>query len=210
MGGNIEKAFGGSNMDGTVNESNVTIESQGSKSTLDGIKMEVNYTAVEAEEWRKNQNPGYETYVTVNIKYTNNTDTTINKWESFIEAPDSKLLDNYSSDSKITENNGKYTINQDSRWTTGNIHSLPANGTYEIKDVHLMSKVKASKFVLTYNFVGKGNDGNSYQDTNTGFTVFGGNNKGGQTTTSNVLLKQGYCFAIYGGNNEGGTCPETK
>lgn len=210
MGGNIEKAFGGSNMDGTVNESNVTIESQSSKSTLDGIKMEVNYTAVEAEEWRKNQNPGYETYVTANIKYTNNTDTTINKWESFIEAPDSKLLDNYSSDSKITENNGKYTINQDSRWTTGNIHSLPANGTYEIKDVHLMSKVKASKFVLTYNFVGKGNDGNSYQDTNTGFTVFGGNNKGGQTTTSNVLLKQGYCFAIYGGNNEGGTCPTSN
>ena len=209
-GGNIEKAFGGSNQSGTVTTSNVTLESSGTKQSLGGIKMDVTYTAVEAEEWRKNQNPGYETYVTVEIKYTNSTDTTINKWESYIYAPDSKLLDNYSSDSKITEDSGKYTINQDSRWTTGNIHSLPANGTYEIRDVHLMSKVKADEFSLTYNFEGQGNDGNSYQDTNTGFMIFGGNNKGGETTTSNVNIKSGYCYAVYGGNNEGGTNPTSN
>lgn len=209
-GGNIEKAFGGSNQSGTVTTSNVTLESSETKQSLGGVKMDVTYTAVEAEEWRKNQNPGYETYVTVEIKYTNNTDTTINKWESYIYAPDSKLLDNYSSDSKITEDSGKYTINQDSRWTTGNIHSLPANGTYEVRDVHLMSKVKADEFSLTYNFEGQGNDGNSYQDTNTGFMIFGGNNKGGETTTSNVNIKSGYCYAVYGGNNEGGTNPTSN
>ena len=203
-GGNIEKAFGGSNTSGTVNQSNVILQRDDSEQTLGGIKMKVDYKAVEAAEWQKQQNPGYETYVTVNIKYTNSTDTTINKWESFIEAPGSKLLDNYSSDSKITENNGKYTINQDSRWMAGNIHSLPANGTYEIKDVHLMSNVKASDFSLVYSFEGKGSDGNTYQDTNAGFTIFGGNNKGGQTTTSNVTITSGYCYAVYGGNNEGG------
>lgn len=202
-GGNIENAFGGSNQSGTVNESNVSLESN-TTAPSGGIKMKVDYTAVEAEQWRKDQNPGYETYVTVNIKYTNNTDTTIDQWSSFIQASGSKLLDNWSSDSLITEDNGKYTITQDSRWTTGTIHSLPANGTYEIKDVHLMSSVSASEFGLTYNFEGQGNDGNSYQDTNTGFTIFGGNNKGGQTTTSNITIKSGYAYAVYGGNNEGG------
>lgn len=202
-GGNIENAFGGSNQSGTVNESNVSLESNASAPS-GGIKMEVDYTAVEAEQWRKDQNPGYETYITVNIKYTNNTDTTIDSWTSFIQASGSKLLDNYSSDSLITEDNGKYTINQDSRWTAGTIHSLPANGTYEISDVHLMSSVSPSEFGLTYNFEGQGNDGNSYQDTNTGFTIFGGNNKGGQTTTSNINIKSGYAYAVYGGNNEGG------
>ena len=202
-GGNIENAFGGSNQSGTVNESNVSLESN-TTAPSGGIKMEVDYTAVEAEQWRKDQNPGYETYVTVNIKYTNNTDTTIDQWSSFIQASGSKLLDNWSSDSLITEDNGKYTITQDSRWTIGTIHSLPANGTYEIRDVHLMSAVPASEFGLTYNFEGQGNDGNSYQDTNTGFTIFGGNNKGGQTTTSNITIKSGYAYAVYGGNNEGG------
>ena len=172
--------------------------------------MEVDYKAVAMEDWRKQQNPGYETYVTVNIKYTNNTNTTINKWSSYINAPDSKLLDNYSSDSNIVEENGKYTINQDSRWSSGNIHSLPANGTYEIRDVHLASKVVASEFSLVYNFEGQGNDGNQYQDTNTGFTIFGGNNQGGETTTSNVTIKDGYCFAVYGGNNAGGTNPTSN
>ncbi len=209
-GGNIEKAFGGSNQSGTVTQSNVTLENSSTSQALGGIKMEVSYTAVEAEEWRKTQNPGYVTYVTVGIKYTNNTNTTIDKWQSYIDAPGSKLLDNYSSDSKITEANGRYTINQDSRWTAGSIHSLPANGTYEIKDVHLMSSIQASEFTLTYNFEGQGNDGNSYQDTNTGFTIFGGNNKGGQTTTSNVNIESGYCFAAYGGNNEGGTNPTSN
>ncbi len=202
-GGNIENAFGGSNQSGTVNESNVSLESD-TNAPSGGIKMKVDYTAVEAEDWRKQQNPGYETYITVNIKYTNNTDTTIDQWSSFIQASGSKLLDNWSSDSLITEDNGKYTITQDSRWTTGTIHSLPANGTYEVKDVHLMSSVPASEFGLTYNFEGQGNDGNSYQDTNTGFTIFGGNNKGGQTTTSNITIKSGYAYAVYGGNNEGG------
>ena len=202
-GGNIENAFGGSNQSGTVNESNVSLESNVSAPS-GGIKMEVDYTAVEAEQWRKDQNPGYETYITVNIKYTNNTDTTIDSWTSFIQASGSKLLDNYSSDSLITEDNGKYTINQDSRWTAGTIHSLPANGTYEINDVHLMSSVSPSEFGLTYNFEGQGNDGHSYQYTNTGFTIFGGNNKGGQTTTSNINIKSGYAYAVYGGNNEGG------
>ena len=73
-----------------------------------------------------------------------------------------------------------------------------------------MSKVKADEFSLTYNFEGQGNDGNSYQDTNTGFMIFGGNNKGGETTTSNVNIKSGYCYAVYGGNNEGGTNPTSN
>ena len=55
-GGNIEKAFGGSNQSGTVTTSNVTLESSETKQSLGGIKMDVTYTAVEAEEWRKNQN----------------------------------------------------------------------------------------------------------------------------------------------------------
>ena len=209
-GGNIEKAFGGSNQSGTVTQSNVSLEGSSGQPTLGGIKMDVDYKAVVMEDWRKQQNPGYETYVTVNIKYTNNTDTTINKWSSYINAPDSKLLDNHNSDSNIIEENGKYTINQDSRWTSGNIHSLPANGTYEIRDVHLASKVVSSEFSLVYNFEGQGNDGNQYQDTNTGFTIFGGNNQGGETTTSNVTIKDGYCFAVYGGNNAGGTNPTSN
>lgn len=55
--------------------------------------------------------------------------------------------------------------------------------------MHLASKVVASEFSLVYNFEGQGNDGNQYQDTNTGFTIFGGNNQGGETTTSNVTIK---------------------
>lgn len=209
-GGNIERAFGGSNQSGTVSQSNVSLEGSSGQPTLGGIKMDVDYKAVVMEDWRKQQNPGYETYVTVNIKYTNNTDTTINKWSSYINAPDSKLLDNYSSDSNIIEENGKYTINQDSRWTSGNIHSLPANGTYEIRDIHLASKLPSNEFSLVYNFEGQGNNGNQYQDTNTGFTIFGGNNQGGETTTSNVNIKDGYCFAVYGGNNAGGTNPTSN
>lgn len=43
-----------------------------------------------------------------------------------------------------------------------------------------------------------------YQDTNDGFKIFGGNNKGGQTTTSNININSGSAYAVYGGNNEGG------
>ena len=195
-GGNLSNAYGGANKSGTVTDTNVTLQSSSTSANRSGVNMEVTYTAKEAT-WETTE---YPTVVDVTIEYTNNTDTTIDTWESYIQSEGAVLFTNYSS-SEIIENNGKFSLNQDDRYY--GTHSLTANGTYSIS-FQIFSPSEPEKFALEYQFLGNGADGNKYEDTNTGLRIFGGNNAGGITINSHVTIQSGTAFEVYGGNNKDG------
>ncbi len=195
-GGNLENAYGGANKSGEVTDSNVTLKSAGTSQNKKGITMEVTYTA-KAATWETTE---YPTVVDITAKFTNNTSTTINTWDSYIKSEGAKLFTNYSS-SEIKENNGKFTLNQDDRYY--GTHALAANETYTIS-FQIFSPMEASAFELEYQFLGNGADGSKYEDTNTGLKIFGGNNAGGTTQNSHVNIESGIAYEVYGGNNKGG------
>ena len=92
-GGNLSNAYGGANKSGTVTDTNVTLQSSSTSANRSGVNMEVTYTAKEAT-WETTE---YPTVVDVTIEYTNNTDTTIDTWESYIQSEGAVLFTNYSS-----------------------------------------------------------------------------------------------------------------
>lgn len=195
-GGSLENAYGGANKSGDVADSNITAQSTNGSQNKEGITMEVTYTA-KTSTWETTE---YPTVVDITAKFTNNTSTTISTWDSYIKSEGAVLFTNYSS-SEITENEGKFTLNQEDRYY--GTHALAANDTYTIS-FQIFSPVEATKFELEYQFLGNGNDGNTYEDTNTGIKIFGGNNEGGTTSNSHVNIKSGTIYGVYGGNNKGG------
>ena len=196
-GGNVRNAFGGANQSGTVTNSNVTLQSNDTTSTNAGITMATTYTA-NPVTWQQTTMP---TIAKVNVTYTNNTDTDVSTWNSYVYAPGSTLATNYSQ-SEITESNGKFILNQNNRYY--GINKISANGgTYSL-EFEIYSPEKPEEFTLDYRFTGTGTDGSTFIDTNEELSIFGGNNAGGETTTSHVNITSGHAMAVYGGNNKGG------
>ena len=200
-GGNIGTVFGGSNTSGDVNESFVTTNDASSSGSNNGVEMAVT-TTVEEATWQKNQDSkysSYPTYAKINVVFTNNTSDTITTWNANVFIPDSTLFTNYSQ-SDIQVNNGVYTLTEKNRYYGNN--TISAGGTYSV-EFEILTMQSVEGFSIGYGISGQDSSGNSVNYTKSIIgTVYGGNNQGGTTQTTNVTINGGGVQDVYGGGNQ--------
>lgn len=200
-GGDISKAFGGSNETGTVAESNITLNGSSATQNQDGgLEAIITPTTRAIADWEKtNYGTNFNQVVTIDVEIKNNSSKTISSWEGTINIPKSKLYYNYSSDTNVVDTDGKYTFTSAGRWTSGSNHVLAPGASYKFNFTIFQEN---TYFTSEYKITGKNDANEDLVHTNTGFKIFGGNNKGGITNNANVFIKNGYAFEVYGGGNE--------
>lgn len=195
-GGNIGFVFGGSNTSGDVNESFVTTNDSSDVNLNNGVTMTVTTTASKAQSW---QSTTYPTFAKISVVFKNNTSKTIETWKANVFAPESVLLNNYSQ-SDIQINNGVYTLTEKNRYWGNN--TISAGGTYSL-ELEILTMQSVEGFSVGYGIEGKDSSGNSVNYTKSIIgTVYGGNNQGGMTQTTNVTINGGGVQDVYGGGNQ--------
>ena len=201
-GGNIGNVFGGSNQSGNVNESFVTTNDGASVIQTSGLTMDVTTTVKESEQWQYGNDPSYKTYAKISIVYTNTTANEITNWNSYVFAPNSTLFTNYTS-SDIQVNNGVYTLTEKNIYYGTNI--IPANGSHTL-EFEILSKENVEDFYIGYGISGKDSNGTQVNNSKTIIEkVYGGNNLGGSTQTTNVTINGGGVIDVFGGGNQATT-----
>lgn len=195
-GGNIGFVFGGSNTSGDVNESFVTTNDSSDVNLNNGVTMTVTTTASKAQSW---QSTTYPTFAKISVVFKNNTSKTIETWKANVFAPESVLLNNYSQ-SDIQVNNGVYTLTEKNRYWVNN--TISAGGTYSL-EFEILTMQSVEGFSVGYGIEGQDSSGNSVNYTKSIIgTVYGGNNQGGMTQTTNVTINGGGVQDVYGGGNQ--------
>lgn len=195
-GGNIGFVFGGSNTSGDVNESFVTTNDSSDVNLNNGVTMTVTTTASKAQSW---QSTTYPTFAKISVVFKNNTSKTIETWKANVFAPESVLLNNYSQ-SDIQVNNGVYTLTEKNRYWGNN--TISAGGTYSL-EFEILTMQSVEGFSVGYGIEGQDSSGNSVNYTKSIIgTVYGGNNQGGMTQTTNVIINGGGVQDVYGGGNQ--------
>ena len=195
-GGNIGFVFGGSNTSGDVNESFVTTNDSSDVNLNNGVTMTVTTTASKYQSW---QSTTYPTFAKISVVFKNNTSKTIETWKANVFAPESILLNNYSQ-SDIQVNNGVYTLTEKNRYWGNN--TISAGGTYSL-ELEILTMQSVEGFSVGYGIEGKDSSGNSVNYTKSIIgTVYGGNNQGGMTQTTNVTINGGGVQDVYGGGNQ--------
>ncbi len=195
-GGNIGFVFGGSNTSGDVNESFVTTNDSSDVNLNNGVTMTVTTTASKSQSW---QSTTYPTFAKISVVFKNNTSKTIETWKANVFAPESILLNNYSQ-SDIQVNNGVYTLTEKNRYWGNN--TISAGGTYSL-ELEILTMQSVEGFSVGYGIEGKDSSGNSVNYTKSIIgTVYGGNNQGGMTQTTNVTINGGGVQDVYGGGNQ--------
>lgn len=195
-GGNIGTIFGGSNTSGDVTESFVTTNNAETSTQTSGLTMEVTSTVSEAQDW---QSTTYPTFAKIKVVFKNTTSNDITSWNANIFAPNSELFSNYSQ-SEILVNNGVYTLTEQNRyWGT---NTITAGGNYTL-EFEILSMQSVEEFNIGYGISGQDSSGNSvsFSEAIIG-TVYGGNNQGGTTATTNVTINGGGVGTVYGGGNQ--------
>lgn len=192
-GGSIKEVYGGSNKSGTVINSNVNIASALEDSPE--VLANVTYT-LENVTWQSDE---YETLAKIKVELVNNTSDEITQYNGSLYIPDSKLFTNYSQ-TAITLEDYTYSFNENNTYYGTN--PIPANSSISF-EIEVLSKASINDFGLTHKFEGRSGT-NTYVDK-TGekiMYVYGGNNVGGKTINSNVLVNDGNITNVYGGGNE--------
>lgn len=183
-GGNITESYGGSKTLGNVTTSNISTLSE------IGISAEINVTTRDVT-W---ESTTAKTLATINVILKNNTDVDISDWNIVLNLFDSTLYSNYSQ-SNILISNNTYTITSDNRYYGKNI--ISSGGTYSIEFTVLSNTNKNDYITPTYTITR-----DSYASNLNVGTIYGGNNLGGTTSTSNVTISDGNITTIYGGGNQ--------
>lgn len=190
-GGTIIDTYGGSNNSGNVTTSN--IETKTLEETTDDVTIQATVNAVDAT-W---QSSTYPTYATVDIVLTNNTATAINNWEASIIIADSVIYSSYSS-TDVIKTGDVYTFNSINKWN-GNYNSLAANGGTFTFTFAVLSNQPSGSFAYQTNVITP--TPNMRAQPLSLDNIYGGNNRGGLTTTSNIDITKGIITNIFGGGN---------
>lgn len=158
--------------------------------------MTVTTTASKAQSW---QSTTYPTFAKISVVFKNNTSKTIETWKANVFAPESVLLNNYSQ-SDIQVNNGVYTLTEKNRYWGNN--TISAGGTYSL-EFEILTMQSVDGIFSRYGIEGQDSSGNSVNYTKSIIgTVYGGNNQGGMTQTTNVTINGGGVQDVYGGGNQ--------
>ena len=199
--GNVVNLFGGSNTSGdvtdsyiknttsTINNSNLTSSSSFTTSTVNNSGVTDKLSSE-----------------TISVNIVNNTGKDIVNWDYYLIA-NSILFDSNWSSTKVWQDGNYIHANQVNQWYGTNTIS---NGNTHTFSFNVHSKVSYDKFkILGYIIIGYDSDGNEYKTV--GFddvyvtNLFGGNNLGGSTKTSNINLTSGEYDVIYGGGKKADT-----
>lgn len=192
--------FGGSNKSGNVNDSHIL-------STLSSSKSDLNVTTSFKKSTINNSGAtGINSSETISVDIQNNTGVNLVKWDLYINTSDSIFDSNWSS-VKVDVVNGAFHANEINNWYGTN--TLSSGGSLKF-DFNIHSYVSFEEFKINgYSIVGYDADGNKYIGySNDGITadyIYGGNNAGGKTITSNINLTRGNIDEIYGGGESAET-----
>lgn len=191
--GSVFNAYGGSDHSGDVENANISTSENG-KVIESGVTFDVSYEA-EDVTW---QSKDYPTIVHIKYKIINKSGSTIKSFNASVYAENSTLFSNYSQ-SQITENDSFYSINEKNRYW--GVNEIDNNSTYEI-EFYILTLQPKDTFKLSYGL--SSSDGNNQYVSGSSIMIgnlYGGNNEGGYTENTNVVIKSGFTGDIYGGGD---------
>ena len=193
ISGSVFNAYGGSDHAGNVENANIST-SENAKVIDSGVTFDVTYEAYNTT-W---ESQDYPTIVHIKYKINNNSGSTIKAFNASVYAEKSTLFSNYSQ-SEITENDSFYSINEKNRyWGT---NEIPNNSSYEI-EFYILTHQPKDTFKLSYGL--SSSDGENQFVSGSSIMVgnlYGGNNEGGYTENTNVIINSGFTGDIYGGGD---------
>jgi len=182
LGGTITNVYGGSNASGNLNTSNVILGNS-------NIDLDIQYTKKVSDTW---MTPAKATYANVTVTLTNTSSESIENWDVFLNVPSGMVYSNYSN-SNIVVDGDVFKINSANKYYGNN--TLAAGGSYSFA-FEVLSDVVVDSFEIT-GTVSEDGSGHGATISN----VYGGNNMGGITTSTNISGKGGVVGTIYGGGN---------
>lgn len=190
-GGTITNTYGGSNESGNIDTSN--IKTNNNTAVSNGVSISVNVVAENAT-W---QSSTYKTYATINVTVTNKTDKTINDWTAYVDIPNSELYNNWSG-TNVSVNGSKYEFTSENKWSVQTPNYLKPNGGSHSFTFYVLSNQDRNSFKTTSKVTSPIIPNYNTKITN----IYGGNNKGGKTSTTNIDISTGQITNIFGGGNE--------
>ena len=183
--GKVTSLYGGANQSGDVTTS--TINTKSNNETIPtGVSFNVT-SDVKAVTW---ESTTYSTVATLHCIVSNNSGSTLNKWNVFINVPNSIIFSNYSN-SNIASTNGYYSIDEINRYY--GINSINNGSTYSF-DFTILTNTPVSEFGIS--------KGLATRDILMINNLYGGNNQGGVTSTTNLLVHSGIINNLYGGGRQ--------
>ena len=191
--GAITNVFGGSNKSGDLDEANINV---GSSKADDLIEVSISSSPVNAT-W---QSSTYATYVDITVTLKNLTDTDISDWEIDLNMPtDTVFYSNWSS-SDFTITNGVGKVTSANRYDANNPNILRANGGTYSFTYAILTNTLATDYSMSSKIVkpiATPVASNVVIDS-----LYGGNNEGGVTSITNILVNSGKINSLYGGGNQ--------
>ena len=193
----VENVFGGSNILGDVTTSQI---SNLTNTTNNDIEITTSYTL-------SYQNQSGATGITsseqIDVSILNKTGVTLTTWDLYLYTSDG-LFDSNWSDANVSGSHGIYHIDEIDQYYGTN--PLSSGSSYSFNfNVHAYVPLEDYK-IYNYVFIGYDASGNKYfktlQDDLRVYNLYGGNNQGGTTITTNLTMTSGLIDVIYGGGNK--------
>ena len=181
LGGTITNVYGGSNASGNLNTSNIILGNS-------NIDVDIQYTKKVPDTW---MTPAKATYANVTVTLTNRSSETIENWDLFLNVPSGMVYSNYSN-SNIVVDGDVFKVNSANKYYGNN--TLAVGGNYSFS-FEVLSDIPVDSFEITGSVSSDGSGG-----ANIG-NVYGGNNQGGITASTNINGQSGTVGTIYGGGN---------
>lgn len=201
--GTATNVFGGSNKSGTVEKSNIKTDETTKTNLHNETEIDMNVTFNAQSTNTTIDEVTYNSVVTVNVTVTNNSDKKITEWSGVIKANDSILYEN-NSNHDIAESDGVYSFNQINNSDEDNPFEIASGDSHTFSFKIYSTKSDSSFAIDETSIVGTSATGDSYVQNSDNLIVsnlYGGNNEGGLTKTTNINLTKGYIHNVYGGGN---------
>lgn len=191
LGGSIQAVYGGSNQNGTVDQSNILVND----TREDSVSLDTTYTEKNLKE-EEAELIGYKKIVNITATIYNHTDLALTSYQGSIHLPDSVL---YQQESNIitASEDGTYLFDQSSIAT-----SIEPGGKYSFS-FSVYTNKDSSAIEIENKLTGTTSDSTTHTYDNMNIDrIYGGNNLGGTTNASSIIISSGKIGTIYGGGNE--------
>ena len=196
-GGTIQNLFGGSNTSGNVTTTNI----QNNQNINTNIKVETTIKKSTINQTGATNIKGSET---IGVTITNNSGKPLPTWDLYLLTTDSIFDSNWSSTKvEFQEENSIYHIDETNQWYGTNPLNSGSEHTFEF-NIHSYDTFEEFK-ILGYLLVAKDTSNNQYQTKLNIDKAYGGNNLGGEVSTSNINLTSGIINTLYGGGKKATT-----
>ena len=195
LGGTITNAFGGSNQSGDLDESNIFVGATNTGSSTDFPYVDVTYTKRAPGYYPNSNKP---TYAEITATVYNPTDQNLEDWEVQLNIPSAEIFSN-NSNSNITKSGNTYIINSVNRYYGNNTIAPGENYSFSFS---VLSDEALANFDVTGTLTRPVPPSTSSSSSIHISNMYGGNNLGGVTASTNIEATDGVIDTIFGGGNE--------